>query len=232
MDYLLEGLHTALLLLVSGQPETWSAVWATVQVTLMSMAASLTLGIPLGFVLGYASFPGRKTLRLISDTLLAFPTVLIGLLVYALICRRGPFGDYELLFTLTGIAIGQTVLALPIVASLTAQAVESQDARLRQTLRTLGADGLDLALGCLHEARFSVILAGLNAFGRVVTEVGISMMVGGNIKWDTRTITTAITLETGKGEFAVGIALGLILLLMAFGVNLGLVLVKRKAGVR
>lgn len=229
MDYLLEGLKTALLLLFSGQPETWSAVWATVQATSMSMAASLALGVPLGFVLGYAEFPGRRALRLVSDTFLALPTVLIGLLVYAFICRRGPLGDFELLFTLRAIAIGQTLLALPIVVSLTAQAVENQDARLRQTLLTLGAGGRDLALGCLHEARFSIILAGLNAFGRVVTEVGISMMVGGNIKWDTRTITTAITLETGKGEFAVGIALGLILLLMAFAVNVGLVLVKRKA---
>lgn len=232
MDYLLEGLQTALLLLFSGQPETWSAVWATVKVTLMSMSASLVLGIPLGFVLGYAQFPGRRALRLVSDTFLALPTVLIGLLVYAFLCRRGPFGEWGLLFTLTGIAIGQAILALPIVVSLTAQAVESQDARLRQTLLTLGAGGGRLALGCLHEARFAVILAGLNAFGRVVTEVGISMMVGGNIKWDTRTITTAITLETGKGEFAVGIALGLILLLMAFVVNMGLAVVKRKAGTR
>ena len=107
------------------------------------------------------------------------------------------------------------------MVSLTAQAVESQDVRLRQTLLTLGAGGRDLALGCLHEARFAVILAGLNAFGRVVTEVGISMMVGGNIKWDTRTITTAITLETGKGEFAVASPWGLILLFMAFVVNMG-----------
>jgi tungstate transport system permease protein len=232
MDYLLEGLQTALLLLFSGQPETWSAVWATVKVTLLSMSASLVLGVPLGFVLGYAEFPGRRALRLVSDTFLALPTVLIGLLVYAFLCRRGPFGEWGLLFTLSGIAIGQAILALPIVVSLTAQAVESQDVRLRQTLLTLGAGGGRLALGCLHEARFAVILAGLNAFGRVVTEVGISMMVGGNIKWDTRTITTAITLETGKGEFAVGIALGLILLLMAFVVNTGLAVVKRKAGAR
>jgi tungstate transport system permease protein len=203
-----------------------------VKVTLLSMSASLVLGVPLGFVLGYAEFPGRRALRLVSDTFLALPTVLIGLLVYAFLCRRGPFGEWGLLFTLSGIAIGQAILALPIVVSLTAQAVESQDVRLRQTLLTLGAGGGRLALGCLHEARFAVILAGLNAFGRVVTEVGISMMVGGNIKWDTRTITTAITLETGKGEFAVGIALGLILLLMAFVVNTGLAVVKRKAGAR
>lgn len=230
MNYLWEGLQTALLLLFSWHAETWSAVWATVQVTVMSMTASLTLGVPLGFVLGYARFPGRKALRLASDTLLAFPTVLVGLLVYAMICRRGPLGDLDLLFTLTGIAIGQTMLALPIVASLTAQAVESLDHRLRLTLLTLGAGGRSLAWGYLYEARYAVILAGLNAFGRVVTEVGISMMVGGNIKWDTRTITTAITLETGKGEFAMGIALGLVLLLMAFLVNAALILVRRRAG--
>ncbi len=230
MDYLLEGLVTAVKLLFSGDESTWSAVWATVKVSALSMSVSLALGVPAGFVLGYARFPGRKALRLVSDTFMALPTVLIGLLVYAFICRRGPLGGLGLLFTLRGIAVGQAMLALPIVASLTAEALEGQDPRVRDTLLTLGASRSRLASGTLFEARHAVMAAAVNAYGRVSTEVGISLMVGGNIKWQTRTITTAISLETGMGEFATGIALGLILLLMAFAVNISLSFFRRRAG--
>ena len=228
MDYILQGFLKALQLLLTGDAATYSAIKASLVSTLLSLGAALLLGIPAGFLLGYANFPGRRALRLASDTLLSFPTVLIGLLVYALLSRRGPLGDLGLLFTLPGLAIGQAVLALPIVISLTAQAVQSLDNRVKFTLLTLGASRGQLALGCFHETRFALILAGVTAFGRVITEVGIAMMVGGNIKWETRTITTAIALETGKGEFASGIALGLVLLLLAFAVNLGLGFFKRQ----
>ncbi|MBT8343020.1 MAG: ABC transporter permease, partial [Desulfatitalea sp.] len=153
------------------------------------------------------------------DTLMALPTVFIGLLVYALVTSRGPLGDFGLLFTLPGIAIGQTILALPVVTALTATAVESMDADLRTTLLSLGANRRQLVLSSLWEVRHGILSAALTAYGRVMTEVGISMMVGGNIKWHTRTITTAIALETNKGMFATGIALGLILLLIALTVN-------------
>jgi tungstate transport system permease protein len=184
------------------------------------MTASLLLGIPLGFLLGYFEFKAKRPLRLVVDTLLALPTVFIGLLVYAFLSNRGPMGHMGLLFTVPGIAIGQTILALPIVIALTATAVESLDHNLRGTLISLGADRIQLLLTSLREARFSIIAASLTALGRVMTEVGISMMVGGNIKWHTRTITTAIALETNKGLFSMGIALGLVLLLIAFLVNL------------
>jgi len=228
MDFFIEGFKQAWLLLVTRDPETFSAVWATVASTCCAMAASICIGLPAGFVLGYADFPGRRLLRMVSDTLLAFPTVLIGLLVYGLICRRGALGDFGLLFTLTGMAIGHCILALPILISLTAQAVETLDTRCRQTLLTLGANSIQTAAATLLEARFSILAAGIAAFGRVVTEVGIAMMLGGNIKWETRTITTAIALETNKGEFARGLALGLVLLLMAFAVNCALGLTRRK----
>jgi tungstate transport system permease protein len=140
-------------------------------------------------------------------------------MVYAFITSRGPLGEFGLLFTLPGIAIGQTILALPIVIALTASAVESMDSRLRITLMTLGADKLQLMLTTLREARFAILAGAVTAYGRVLTEVGISMMVGGNIKWHTRTITTAIALETNKGQFGMGIALGLVLLAFAFAVN-------------
>ncbi|MDD2965986.1 MAG: ABC transporter permease [Desulfovibrionaceae bacterium] len=228
MNFIAEGIAQAWLLLCAFDPETFSAVQATLISTSYSMTAALLLGLPCGFVLGYCDFIGRKPLRLLSDTLLAFPTVLIGLLVYAFISRQGPLGEWGLLFTLEGLAVGQTVLALPIITSLTAQAVENLDPRCRQTLLTLGAQPLQAAWATLREVRFQLIMVGLTAFGRVVTEVGIAMMLGGNIRWETRTITTAISLETNKGEFAQGIALGVVLLGMAFVLNVALTLARRR----
>lgn len=228
MDFILQGTAQALELLFSGDPETYSAVAATLTVSSYAMAASLAMGIPLGFALGHLDFAGKRQVRLVVDTLLSLPTVFIGLLVYALVSRQGPLGEMGLLFTLSGIAIGQTILALPIVIALTATAIENTDAGLRTTLLSLGAGRRHLVTATLWEARHAILAAALTAYGRVMTEVGISMMVGGNIKWHTRTITTAIALETGKGKFATGIALGLVLLAIAFGVNAGVSFLRRK----
>jgi tungstate transport system permease protein len=216
MDYIVQGIIQAIQLLISGDPETFSAVWATVKVSTYSMAASLAMGIPLGFTLGYFQFAGKRQVRLVVDTFLSLPTVFIGLMVYAFISRRGPAGQWGLLFTLPGIAIGQTILALPVVIALSATSVESVDRELRTALMSLGAGRRQMLWTFLWEVRHGILAAGLTAYGRVMTEVGISMMVGGNIKWHTRTITTAIALETGKGLFSTGIALGLVLLAIAF----------------
>ena len=135
------------------------------------------------------------------------------------ITYRGPLGQFGLLFTLPGMIIGQSILALPIVISWTAQAVENLDRRCRETLLTLGASPSQLALHTIREIRYDLGMVCVTAFGRVVTEVGVAMMLGGNIRYSTRTMTTAISLETSKGEFAQGIALGLVLLLIAFLVN-------------
>ncbi len=228
MDFLIEGILQAVQLLFTGNADVYSAITASFVSTAYAMLLAIVLGLPLGLVLGYGDFWGRRFLRLISDTLLAFPTVLIGLLVYALIMRKGLLGDYGLLFTLEGMALGQALLALPIVISLTAQAVENHDVRCRQTLLTLGARPWQVAFGTLKELRYAIILVLVTAFGRVVTEVGIAMMLGGNIRWHTRTITTAITLETNKGEFSQGIALGLVLLLLAFVLNGALAFLRRR----
>lgn len=219
MNYFSQGFAKALALLLDMDDATMSAIEATLVSTSCAMVAAMLLGLPLGFALGYFNFPGKKTLRLISDTLLAFPTVLIGLIVYAFITYRGPLGQFGLLFTIPGMAIGQTVLALPIIISWVAQAVESLDPRCRETLLTLGAGPLQLAWLTLKELRYQIAMVCVTAFGRVVTEVGVAMMLGGNIRYSTRTMTTAISLETSKGEFAQGIALGLVLLLIAFVVN-------------
>jgi tungstate transport system permease protein len=228
MDFIIAGFIEAFHLLLSGDGQTWSAVAATLKASTGSMAASLILGIPLGFALGYFKFPAKRQVRLLVDTALALPTVFIGLVVYAFISNRGPLGEMGLLFTLRGITIGQTILALPVVIALSATAVESMDRHLRTLLISLGASRLQLLLSSLWEVRYGVLAAGLTAYGRVMTEVGISMMVGGNIKWHTRTITTAIALETGKGMFATGIALGLVLIVIAFSVNVCLSFLRKK----
>jgi len=196
--------------------------------TLPSLPMSLFLGIPFGFFLGYFDFVGKKPIRTIVDTLMALPTVFIGLLVYALLTHRGPLGNIGLLFTLPGIAIGQTVLALPIVMGLTATAIEGMDKKLRIAILSMGANRRQLFLSSLWESRHGILAGAIVAYGRVMTEVGISMMVGGNIKWHTRTITTAIALETNKGQFGMGVALGLVLLAIAFCVNLSVSFLRKR----
>ncbi len=229
MDFILSGLWQAFGLLFSGDPVTYSAVWTTLQVSAMAIVACFIIGAPLGFLLGYKDFWGRRAVKTLVDTTLSFPTVVIGLVVFAFISHRGPLGNFSLLFTITGMGIGLTILGLPIVIAMTATAVENLDKRLKPTLLTLGANQWQVLLATLHEARFHMALAGAAAFGRIVSEVGIAMMVGGNIKWHTRTITTAIALETNKGQFAMGIALGLVLMIIALIVNLFLVKLRRRA---
>jgi len=228
LNFFLDGFITAIRLLIEGDAETYSSIFATLQVTGYSMSAALLTGIPLGFLLGYLDFRTKKQLRFLADTLMSLPTVFIGLIVYGLLSNKGPLGQLGLLFTLPGIAIGLTILALPIVISLSAATVEAMDRQLRVALISLGANRRQLLLSILWEVRFGILTAAINAFGRVMTEVGISMMVGGNIKWHTRTITTAIALETNKGQFSMGIALGLVLLLIAFGVNLSLSFLRKR----
>lgn len=231
MDYILQGVWQAFVLLFSGDEQTFSAVKTTVLVSSLSIISCIGVGAPLGFLLGYCRFPGRKILKTLVDTLLSLPTVVIGLLVYALVTRHGPLGGYGLLFSIPGIAFGQTLLGLPIVIAMTATAVENMDTRVKTTLLTLGASPRQVLLSTLYEARFSMGVAAAAAYGRIVSEIGISMMIGGNIKWHTRTITTAVALETGKGEFAMGIALGLVLMIIALAVNLGLVGLRKRATV-
>jgi len=228
MDFISEGFFQAFHLLASVNAEAYSAIWATIKVSSYSIGCSLLIGIPLGFCLGYFDFGGKKPLRTVVDTLMALPTVFIGLLVYAFVTQRGPLGNFGLLFTLPGIAIGQTILALPIVIGLSATAVESMDEKLRIAIMSLGANRRQLFVSSLWEARHGLLAGAIAAYGRVMTEVGISMMVGGNIKWHTRTITTAIALETNKGQFGLGVALGLVLLVIAFCVNISVSFLRRR----
>jgi tungstate transport system permease protein len=228
MDFIVAGFIRAIELLITFDHSTYTAVSATLQASTCSMLISLGAGLPAGFLLGYFNFKGKRALRTILDTLLALPTVSVGLLVYAFIASNGPFGQFGLLFTLTGIAIGQTILAFPIVTAITASIVENIDPELKLTLVSLGAGKRNIIMTCLWEVRYGLLAAAVTAYGRVLTEVGISMMVGGNIKYHTRTITTAIALETNKGLFADGIALGIVLIGIAFAVNLSLSFLRKQ----
>ncbi|MDD5474975.1 MAG: ABC transporter permease [Syntrophales bacterium] len=229
MDYITNGFIEALRLLFSGDIEAYTVVFTTIKISSLSITASLVIGVPLGFLLGYYEFPGKRQIRTVVDTLLALPTVVVGLVVYAFVTRQGPLGGMGLLFTIPGIAVAQTILITPIVISLTATAVESLDRRLRETLMTLGARQGQLLLASIMEARHAIAAAAVTAYGRAISEVGISMMIGGNIKWYTRTITTAIALETAKGQFALGMALGIVLLTLALLVNIMLVALKKRS---
>jgi len=145
--------------------------------------------------------------------------VVVGLLCYILINSKGPLGDFDLLFTIKGMAFGQFILATPIIVTLTASAIEAMDSRLSEELSSLGASKYQIPFTYLYEAKGSIFTAAVTGFGRVFGEVGLSMMIGGNIKWHTRTITTAIALETGKGEFALALALGIVLMSISLFIN-------------
>ncbi len=228
MSLIVDGFYEAIQLLLSGNESVYSAIKTTVNVSSWSLLISLAIGLPLGFLLGYYNFYGKNLIRTIVDTLLSLPTVVIGLVAYTMFSYVGVFGEYDLLFTKWAIVIGQIVLSLPIIIALTAVQVETLDKRLYVSLKGLGATPCQILLTTLNEAKFGLITAAMTAYGRIITEIGISMMVGGNIKYHTRTITTAIALETGKGEFVTGIALGIVLITIALSVNMSLSLIKRK----
>src|SRR5574344_2829228 len=228
MSLIVDGFKEAITLLTIGDDGVYSAIYATVAVSSWSIIISLIIGLPLGFLLGYYNFYGKSVIKTIVDTLLAFPTVVIGLIVYTSLSQAGFFGEYNLLFTQKAIIIGQIFLGLPIIIALTAAQVESTDKRLYLSLKGLGAKPYQILLTTLVEARFGLMTAAMTAYGRIITEIGISMMVGGNIEYHTRTITTAISLETGKGEFETGIALGLVLFIVALMVNIALSMLKRR----
>lgn len=207
-------------LIASGDPEFWSIVWLSVKLSTISTLSASLLGVPAAFFLVLNKFRGRDLLVAVSNSLMSVPTVVIGLFVYSILSRRGPLGDLSLLFTQTAVVIGQTLLILPVVISLTVSTIRSLDKSVRETASSLGASRKQQLIVFFKEARFGVAACLITAFSRVFAEVGVSMMLGGNIRNYTRTITTAIALETSKGEFGLSIALGIVLLTVAFAINM------------
>ncbi len=220
MEFLFEGFREGLLRALRADPAVMRAAGVTLQVSFAAILIAALAGLPAGYALAVARFRGRGLAIAVLQTLLGLPTVVIGLLLYGFLSRRGPLGFADLLFTPSAIVAGLVVLALPIVAVFGMTAVASVDARARETAWTLGASPARAAWTVVREARFGMVAAVLAAFGRVASEVGIAMMLGGNIEGYTRTLTTAIALESTRGEFGFGIALGAVLIAVIFATNL------------
>jgi tungstate transport system permease protein len=199
--------------------EVFGITALSLKVATSATVASCALGIPVGFWLGGTRFAGRRGVLLLLNTALAFPTVVVGLAVYLLLSRHGPLGWLGLLFTWQAIAVAEVILAFPIAAALSAAAVQAVDPRVRRTALTLGAGPLRAAWVIAKEARFALLAAVVVCFGRVLSEVGAALIVGGNIRHQTRTLTTAVTLATSQGNFELAVALGLVLLALALTVN-------------
>ena len=228
MDFLTESLRAALALILDLDAEVVGAVWTSRYTSMAGILLAALVGIPTGTLIGAGRFTGRRAVLTLLNTLMALPTVVVGLVIYGFLSRQGPLGAWGLLFTPMAMIIGQTVLAAPIVANYTVAAVAGADPRIMNTALTLGAGRLRAAWQLLLEVRFGVMAAVVAGFGRVIAEVGVAMMLGGNIRGYTRTMTTAIALETSKGEFAFGLALGLVLMTVALVVNLFLNLLQQR----
>ena len=210
---------TALRLLVDGDPELWEIISISFRVSGVAILVATPPALVIAFFLTYKQFPGRRLLISIFSTLLSVPAVVVGLTLYLLLSRHGPMGDWKLLFTQSAMVLGQIALSFPILVAMGHAALQAADKRAWETALTLGASPVRAFYSVMREVRFGLLAALLAAFGRIIAEVGASMMLGGNIMHYTRNIPTAIALETSKGEFSRGIALGLVLLTLAFSLN-------------
>ena len=230
MDFLAEGFRRALALLFSGDVEVYGIALLTLKVAVVATIVACGVGLPLGYLLATRRFWGRRAALTVVNTALAFPTVVVGLLLYGLLSRRGPLGGFGWLYTWQAIVVGDVLLALPIAAALSAAAVQGVDPRVRRTAQTLGAGRWLTAWTVAREARFALAAVITAAFGQVVAEIGAAMMLGGNIRGSTRTLTTAVALYTSQGDFGLAISLGLLLIAIALIVNVTLQALQGKGG--
>ena len=222
----------ALNLLVSFDHELWQIVAVSFSVSLSAISLVIVPPIVMAFLLAYTEFPGKWGLLSIINTLQAIPTVVIGLLMYMMLSRSGPLGDWQMLFTQKAMILGQMLICFPILVSMMHGALQASDRRAVETARTLGVSTFRIASTLIWETRFPLLAATIAAFSRIVTEVGCSMMVGGNIMGMTRNIPTAIAMESHKGAFAQGVALGMVLLALALVLNFFLSSVRGKGYLR
>jgi len=220
MEYLVDAFGDSVQLIFSLDREIYGIVGRSVYFALTATFLAALFGVPIGFLVGTKRFRGKSGLLTVMNTLMALPTVVVGLLAYGFFSRRAPLGFLDLLFSPTAVIMGEFILSLPVIANLTVSAVQAVDPRAILTAKTLGAGRAMTAWTILMEARFSLLAAVIAGFGRAVSEVGSAMMLGGNIRFYTRTMTTAIALETSKGEFGFGLALGFFLLLVVFSINI------------
>ena len=228
MELILEGIRTALALLTSLDSEVLAVTLLSLKISCAATLISLVVGIPAGTMLALTGFPGRRLLLSMVNTGMGLPPVAVGLFVTIFLWRNGPFGFLEILYTPFAMVIAQAVIATPIVTGITIASIQNLPANLKLQVLALGATRLQMVLILMREARLPLLAGVMAGFGGVISEVGASIMVGGNIKGQTRVLTTATVMETGKGNFDMAIALSLILLALVFGVNYVLTLVQQR----
>lgn len=220
MEAFIEGLIKALHLIASLDPEVVEITRRSLAISSTSCSLTTVFAIPLGSLIHFAHFPGKRALISVIQTLFSLPTVVVGLLVFIIFSRAGPLGGLHLLFTPTVMVIGQVILIMPLMLGLVISALSGVDKAVPETAVSLGASRLQMGLITLREAKYAVLTAVIMGFGRAFSEVGLAMMAGGNIRGFTRTLTTAISLETSKGDIELSLALGIILLLIALAINI------------
>lgn len=232
MDVLVEGFAQAWRLLLSGDEDIWAITVLTLQISVAATLLAVLLGVPLGALVALRRFWGRRLVLAAANTGMGLPPVVVGLFVTVLLWRSGPLGALGLLYTPLAMVVAQAVIATPVVVALSAIALQQVDADFRPQMEALGATSLRSFAAMLGEARLPLLAASMAGFGAVVSEVGAAILVGGNIEGETRVLTTAAVLATSRGQFALAIALGLVLLLLAFTVNLVLTLVQQGQATR
>ena len=215
MDEIVTGITQAINLIVTLNPEVLHIAALSVYISLAATILAACISIPVGGLIHFREFRGKRTLKVIIQTLYSVPTVVVGLLLYLLLSRSGPLGFFGLLFTPEGMILGQMVLIIPITTGLVISALSGVDRNISDTLVSLGATEFQGIVQIVKEARLAILSAVILAFGRAISEVGVAMMIGGNIAGQTRVLTTAIALQTGMGDFGFSIALGIILLAIA-----------------
>jgi tungstate transport system permease protein len=214
---------------ILAEARLWQIVWLSLQVSLTAVALASLLGLPLGAAIAVGRFPGRDAVIVVLNALMGLPPVVVGLIVYLLLSRAGPLGPLGLLFTPGAMVIAQTILILPIIAALSRQAVEDAWREYAEQLVSLGVDGMPAALTVLWDIRFSLLTTVLAGLGRAAAEVGAVMIVGGNIDGVTRVMTTAIALETSKGDLPLALGLGIVLIAIVLALNTAAFVVKEAA---
>jgi tungstate transport system permease protein len=222
MGYITDGLIRAVGLILSMDPEIADIAWLSLQVSGISTILASMVGIPLGALISLNDFPFKRLLKNLIYTFMGLPPVVAGLFVFLMVSRAGPMGTFGILFTPTAMIVAQFLLILPIITGLTITATRAVDRSIIDTAVSMGASRANTALVVLNEARQAIIVAVLAGFGRAIAEVGAVMIVGGDIRWSTRVLTTSIVLQTRMGDYGMAIALGIILLSLSFAINLAL----------
>lgn len=232
MNTLLEGFAEAIRLIIQFDPKTYQALWLSLKVTLYALFISSVAGFPIGILLAFTHFKGKGIVLNLIYTFMGFPPVVAGLLVYLLYSRQGPLGALQLLFTPHVMVIAQIILALPVIIGLTYLGIKAVDPSITSLAQTLGATRWQTSWMVLKEMRLAILGALITAFGAAISEVGAAMLVGGNIEGYTRSLTTALMLETRQGNFARALALGIILITVAFLVNVAMVSITESKGIK